>query len=98
MDDFKNLEERVSKLENKLESYNNKIQEILVGIAKIEGILKNKDTEVSLQAKLDESKINSVAKRVDKLESNQRWVVTAIVGEVLAVIFGIIMIFIQKGI
>lgn len=98
MDDFKNLEERVSKLESKLETYNNKIQEILVGIAKIEQILKNKDMEVSLQAKLDESKINSVAKRVDKLESNQRWVVTAIVGEVLAVIFGIIMIFIQKGI
>ena len=50
-----------------------------------------------MQVELDSQKIDAIEQRVSKLEANQKWLVTSIIGEVLAIIFGIIMAYIQKG-
>lgn len=97
MEGLENLEKRVSKLEQKQESYEEKINQILIGIAKIEQILQSKDKEEAMQVELDSQKIDAIEQRVSKLEANQKWLVTSIIGEVLAIIFGIIMAYIQKG-
>ena len=94
---MENLEKRVSRLEQKQESYEEKINQILIGIAKIEQILQSKDKEEAMQVELDSQKIDAIEQRVSKLEANQKWLVTSIIGEVLAIIFGIIMAYIQKG-
>lgn len=97
MESLENLEKRVSRLEQKQESYEEKINQILIGIAKIEQILQSKDKEEAMQVELDSQKIDAIEQRVSKLEANQKWLVTSIIGEVLAIIFGIIMAYIQKG-
>lgn len=97
MEGLENLEKRVSRLEQKQESYEEKINQILIGIAKIEQILQSKDKEEAMQVELDSQKIDAIEQRVNKLEPNQKWLVTSIIGEVLAIIFGIIMAYIQKG-
>lgn len=97
MEGLENLEKRVSRLEQKQESYEEKINQILIGIAKIEQILQSKDKEEAMQVELDSQKIDAIEQRVSKLEANQKWLVTSIIGEVLAIIFGIIMAYIQKG-
>ena len=97
MEGLENLEKRVSRLEKKQESYEEKINQILIGIAKIEQILQSKDKEEAMQVELDSQKIDAIEQRVSKLEANQKWLVTSIIGEVLAIIFGIIMAYIQKG-
>lgn len=97
MEGLENLEKRVSRLEQKQESYEEKTHQILIGIAKIEQILQSKDKEEAMQVELDSQKIDAIEQRVSKLEANQKWLVTSIIGEVLAIIFGIIMAYIQKG-
>ena len=94
---IKNLDEKVRSIEAKQEIYTSDLNKIFVGISKIEGILQSKEKEESLQNELNDSKLANLEARVDKLETNQKWLVTTIIGEVLAIISGIISIFIQRG-
>ena len=95
---IKNLDEKVRSIEAKQEIYTSDLNKIFVGISKIEGILQSKEKEESLQNELNDSKLSNLEARVDKLETNQKWLVTTIIGEVLAIISGVISIFIQRGI
>ena len=95
---IKNLDEKVRSIEAKQEIYTSDLNKIFVGISKIEGILQSKEKEESLQNELNDSKLANLEARVDKLETNQKWLVTTIIGEVLAIISGVISIFIQRGI
>lgn len=94
---IQNLSEKVRNIETKQEIYTTDLNKIFVGISKIEGILQSKEKEESLQNELNDSKLSSLEARVDKLESNQKWLVTTIIGEVLATISGIISMFIKRG-
>lgn len=95
---IQSLDEKVRSIEAKQEIYTTDLNKIFVGISKIEGILQSKEKEESLQNELNDSKLANLEARVDKLESNQKWLITTIIGEVLAIISGVISIFIQRGI
>ena len=94
---IKNLDEKVRNIEAKQEIYTSDLNKIFVGISKIEGILQSKEKEEALQNELNDSKLSNLETRVDKLESNQKWLITTIIGEVLAIISGVISMFIKRG-
>lgn len=96
--ELKNLEDRVDKLEEKLDSYNEKMQKILEAITRIEGTLESRKVENTLNSQLHVGKMQDVEKRVQKLEDSQSWIVKAIIGEIIAIIFVIVKAFIQRGI
>lgn len=97
-EEIKRLEKRVEKLEDELQSYNDKMTAILNSVTRIEEKLEGRRTENNLSAQIQEQKIIDVGKRVTKLEDSQSWIIKAIVGEVIAIVFMIIKAFIQKGI
>ena len=91
------LDKRADKLEKKQEGTEKILTEIREGFVFIkEALVSNKEQE-GLKNQLLEKDIEGMKARVDKLEANQRWLVLAILGEVLSIVFGIIMIFINKG-
>ena len=97
-EEIKRLEKRVEKLEDELQSYNDKMTAILNSVTRIEEKLEGRRTENNLSTQIQEQKIIDVGKRVTKLEDSQSWIIKAIVGEVIAIVFMIIKAFIQKGI
>lgn len=97
-EEIKRLEKRVEKLEDELQSYNDKMTAILNSVTRIEEKLEGRRTENNLNTQIQEQKIIDVGKRVTKLEDSQSWIIKAIVGEVIAIVFMIIKAFIQKGI
>ena len=88
------VEERVDKLQSE---YNGQLNQIFQGIARIEGMIENRKTEADLQRQISNNQVADVEERVDKLEANQRWVVLAVLGEILAVVFMIVKVFIERG-
>lgn len=92
------LENRTEKLEKRQESTSEIMTEIRTGIGAIKEALTNNKEQEELKNQLLMKDIDGMKNRVEKLESNQKWLVTSIIGEVLGIIFGIIMIIIQKGI
>lgn len=92
------LEKKQDKLEKKQEDNEIILTEIRTGIGAIREALTSSKEQEDLKNQLLYKDIEGMKERVEKLESNQKWLVTTVIGEVLAVIFGIVMIFIQKGI
>lgn len=88
------VEERVDKLQSE---YNGQLNQIFQGITRIEGMIENRKTEADLQRQISNNHVADVEERVDKLEANQRWVVLAVLGEILAVVFMIVKVFIERG-
>lgn len=91
------LDKRAGKLEKKQESTDEILTEIREGLVSIKDALVSNKEQEGLKNQLLEKDIEGMKSRIDKLEANQRWLVMAILGEVLSIIFGIIMIFINKG-
>lgn len=94
----KDLETRQDKIERKQDNIDSIVSDIRSGITSIRESLLSNTEQGDLKNQLLMKDIEGIKDRVKKLETNQRWLVTSIVGEVLAIIFGVIMIFIQKGI
>lgn len=92
-----NMEKRLNKVENKQEATEEILVEIKQGVVSINEQLKSSSEKENLKNQLLAKDIDGIKSRVDKLEGNQRWLVIAVLGEVLAIIFGIIMSFINKG-
>lgn len=91
------LEQNQKKLQGKQEATDEILHEIRSGIGAIkEALLSSKEQE-ELKNQLLYKDIEGMKTRVEKLEANQRWLVLTVIGEVLGVIFGVIMIFVQKG-
>lgn len=91
------LDKRVEKLDKKQEGVEEILTEIREGFVSIKDALVSNKEQEGLRNQLLEKDIEGMKTRIDKLEANQRWLVMAILGEVLSIIFGIIMIFINKG-
>ena len=91
------LDRRVGNLDKKQEGTDNILKEIKEGLISIKDALVSNQKQEDLKNQLLLKDIEGMKARVDKLEANQRWLVMAILGEVLSIIFGIIMIFINKG-
>lgn len=88
--DYESLEKRVEKLEEKQESYNNDISQVLQKIAKIESILEGKDQITTLQSEVENQRILAMEERVRKLEESQIWLRRSVIGEIIAIIFTLI--------
>lgn len=96
--EVESLKKKTTKLEEKQESISEITNEIRNGIVAIKDALVSNKEQEELKNQLLMKDIEGMKVRVDKLEANQRWLVTSVIGEILAIVFGIIMIFIQKGI
>lgn len=92
------LEKRANKLEEKQEGTDCILTEIREGLISIKDALTSNKEQEDLKNQLIMKDIEGMKVRIDKLESNQRWLIMAILGEVLSIVFGIIMIFINRGI
>ena len=99
--DLTELKKKVEKVEERLDKlqseYNGQLNQIFQGITRIEGMIENRKTEADLQRQISNNQVADVEERVDKLEANQRWVVLAVLGEILAVVFMIVKVFIERG-
>lgn len=93
----KQLENKTDKLEKKQEGTETIIAEIREGIVSIKDALTSNKEQEELKNQLLIKDMDGMKLRIDKLEANQRWLITAILGEVLSIIFGVIMVFINKG-
>lgn len=88
--DYESLEKRVEKLEEKQESYNNDISQVLQKIAKIESILEGKDQITTLQSEVENQRILAMEDRIRKLEESQTWLRRSVIGEIIAIIFTLV--------
>lgn len=91
------LERKQEKMEKKQENTDEILNEIRSGITGIKEALISSKEQENLKNQLLHKDIEGMKERVDKLESNQRWLVMTVIGEILSIIFGVIMFFIQKG-
>lgn len=91
------LEKKQEKMEKKQESTDEILTEIRSGIGAIKEALISSKEQEELKNQLLHKDIEGMKERVEKLESNQKWLVTTVIGEILSIIFGVIMFFIQKG-
>ena len=91
------LEKKQEKMEKKQESTDEILTGIRSGIGAIKEALISSKEQEELKNQLLHKDIEGMKERVEKLESNQKWLVTTVIGEILSIIFGVIMFFIQKG-
>lgn len=91
------LERKQEKMEKKQESTDEILTEIRSGIGSIKEALISSKEQEELKNQLLHKDIGVMKERVEKLESNQRWLVMTMIGEILSIIFGVIMFFVQKG-
>lgn len=92
------LEKRVDTIETRQEDYIGKLNAIQDGVTRIETMLESRKEVERVQNELNDSNSQNLEKRVEKLESNQKWFITAILGEVIAIISAIVKVFINRGI
>lgn len=96
------LERKVEKLEDALNSYNEnnneKMTQILSSVTRIEEKLEGRKIENEAKSALADEKINGIKTRVTKLEDSQSWIVRAIVGEVIGLIMVAVTALIKRGI
>lgn len=96
------LERKVEKLEDALNSYNEnnneKMTKILSSVTRIEEKLEGRQKETEAKSEVVNEKIGNIKTRVTKLEDNQSWIVRAIVGEVIGLIMVAITALIKRGI
>lgn len=92
-----NLEKRTNNLEKTQQTTSEILSEIKTGVGVIKETLISTREQEELKNQLLMKDIEGMKERVNKLESNQKWLITSIIGEVLGIIFGVIMIFIEKG-
>ena len=92
-----NMEKRLNKVENKQEATEEILVENRERVVSSKWQIKSNNVKKNIKNQHLINHIDGIKSRVDKLEGNQRWLVIAVLGEVLAIIFGIIMSFINKG-
>lgn len=92
------LEEQSKSLKEKEENNEKILMEIREGLVAIKEALTSNKEQVELKNQLLNKDIEGMKERVEKLEANQRWLVLSIIAEVIGIIFGIVMIIIEKSI
>lgn len=92
------LEEQSKSLQEKEEANEKILIEIREGLVAIKEALTSNKAQVDLKNQLLNKDIEGMKERVEKLEANQRWLVLSIIAEVIGIIFGIVMIIIEKSI
>lgn len=97
--EIKDIEQRVSKLEekqNELQVFVNKsINNIQVGIAEIKVMLKERLEQDNLKNDLLAKDIKSHDDRIKKIEDNQQWLWRTVVGSIVTTITGAIVFVIK---
>lgn len=91
------LEEQSKTLMDKEVESEKVLIEIREGLVAIKEALVSNKEQTGLKNQIMLKDLEATKDRVGKLEANQRWLVISVFGEVLGIIFGIIMIFIQHS-
>lgn len=93
------LEERVSKLEEKFEkmelNINEKLSKIQESIVGLETILKSSASDGDLKNKLIIKDVEKLEEKVKKQEESQTWVVRLLIGSIIAIVLEAVAFYIK---
>lgn len=99
--ELNNMKEKQSQLEKKQESTEEILTEIRSGLTSIKDALTSSQEKEELKSKLLAKDIQamkeSMEMRVGKLETNQRWITTTVIVQILGIVTTVITKLITRG-